>query len=120
MDPVIRSARFSCNYSTVVKTALSQMSFHDCGFSSRHGFDSQPVLSSSLMTEATKTAVRAETGLARSNMRVCGHRIQPPGVRPSISQRDAHDADAARGSFGIDTHSHRSDFCESAVFTTVL
>ena len=28
----------------------------------------------------TKTAVRAETGLARSNMRACGHRIQPPGV----------------------------------------
>ena len=74
----------------------------------------------SLMTEATKTAVRAETGLARSNMRAYGHRIQPPGVRPSITQRDAHDADAARGSFGTDTHSHRSDFCESTVFTTVL
>ena len=70
----------------------------------------------SLMTEAPKTAVRAETGLARSNMRACGHRIQPPGV----TQRDAHDADAARGSFGIDTHSHRSDFCESEVFTIVL
>ena len=42
LDPVIRSARFSCNYSTMVKTAISQMSFHDCGFDSGHGFDSQP------------------------------------------------------------------------------
>ena len=69
----------------------------------------------SLMTEATKTAVRAETGLARSNMRGYGHRIQPPGVTQQM-----HNASVARGSFGIDTHSHRSDFCESAVFTIVL
>ena len=31
-----------------------------------------------------------------------------------------HSASAARGSFGIDTHGHQSDFCESAVFTIVL
>ena len=29
------------HYSTMVKTALSQMSFHDCGFNSRNGFDFQ-------------------------------------------------------------------------------
>ena len=38
-----------------------------------------------------------------------------PGL-PSVSGPAA----AARGSFGIDTHGHRSDFCESAVFTIVL
>ncbi len=38
-----------------------------------------------------------------------------PGL-PSVSGPAA----AAWGSFGIDTHSHRSDFCESAVFTIVL
>ena len=48
-------------------------------------------------------------------MRARGNRIQPPGVTQRM-----HNASAARGSFGIDTHSHRSDFCESVVFTIVL
>jgi hypothetical protein len=74
-----------------------------------------------LMTEATMAAVRTfrsiKTCLARSNMRARGHRIQPPGV----TQRTPVRPNAARGgSFGIDTHGHRSDFCESAVFTIVL
>ena len=41
-------------------------------------------------------------------------RIQPPGVDRCRSLSDP------RGSFGIDTHGHRSDFCESVVFTIVL
>ena len=40
----------------------------------------------------------------------------PPGVTQRISVRSR----ASRGSFGIDTHGHRSDFCESVVFTIVF
>ena len=104
----------------MVKTALSQMSFHDRGFNSLDGFDSQssrvPVLSYDRGNDGLCLYIRIiKMCLARSNMRAHGQRIQPPGV----AQRNAHTI-AARGSFGIDTHGHRSDFCESVVFTIVL
>jgi hypothetical protein len=61
----------------VVKTTLSQMSFHDRGFNSRDRFDSQSSrVPFFLMTEATMTA--------RSNMRARGRWMQPPGVTQRI------------------------------------
>jgi hypothetical protein len=124
------------------------MSFHDRGFNSRNGFDSQssrvPVLSydrgndvlrrggvspgpilecDDIQIQSPGVTQRIRSGrvmtggppswwgLARSNIRVCGHLDPVTRGYPahSVLQR------AARGSFGIDTHGHRSDFCQSVV-----
>ena len=82
----------------MVKTTLSQMSFHDRGFHSRDGFDSQssrvPVLSYDRGNDGRCLYIRSiKMCLARSNIRERGHRIQPPGV----TQRDAHDVRALPG-----------------------
>ena len=99
----------------MVKTELSQMSFHDCGFNSRNGFDSQ------ISRVLVLSYDRGNNGNRRG-------RVLPGPIRERADIGSSHPglpsvsgpAAAARGSFGIDTHSHRSDFCERAVFTIVL
>jgi hypothetical protein len=78
LDPVGRSVWFLCIHSTMVKTTLPQMSFHDRGFNSRDGFDSQsswvPVLSYDRGNDGTCQYIRnIKMCLARSNMRAHGH-----------------------------------------------
>jgi hypothetical protein len=115
-------AWFLCIHSTMVKTTLSQMSFHDRGFNSRDGFDSQsswvPVLSDDRGNDGRCPNIRSiKMCLAWSNMRARGHYGSSHLGLPSAF-RSGHALPG--GPSELTPTVTEVIFCESVVFTIVL